>query len=225
MDVSETESRSVMPNSLQPHGVHGILQARILEWVAFPFSRGSSQPREQTQVSHIAGRFFTSWATRMRFGPKRRLSAKKIDAFEPCCCRRLLRVPWTAWRSNQSTLKEINPEYSLEGLKLKLQFFGHLMWRADSLEKTLMLRKTEGRRRRGRQRMRWLDGSLTQWTWVWASSRSWWRTGKPGMLQSMGCQSQTGLSNWTATRKSLDQIRFCHCQQIKSGLKVTFWYI
>ena len=73
---------------------------------------------------------------------------------------RLLRVPWTAKRSNQSILKEINPEYSLEGLmlKLKLQYFGHLMWRADSLEKTLMLRKIEGRRRRGWQRMRWLDG-------------------------------------------------------------------
>ena len=74
------------------------------------------------------------------------------------CWRRLLRVPWTARRSNQSTLKEISPGCSLEGLMLKLQYFGHLMWRADSLEKTLMLGKIEGRRRRGRQRMRWLDG-------------------------------------------------------------------
>ena len=84
----------------------------------------------------------------------------EIDAFELWCWRRILRVPWTARRSNQSTLKEFNPEYSLEGLMLKLkrQSFGHLMQRADSLKKTLMLGKIEGRRRRGWQRMRWLDG-------------------------------------------------------------------
>ena len=83
---------------------------------------------------------------------------QRIDAFELWCWRRLLRVPWTARRSNQSILKEICPEYSLEGLMLKLQYFGHLMRRPDSLEKTLMLGKIEGRRRRGRQRKRWLDG-------------------------------------------------------------------
>ena len=85
---------------------------------------------------------------------------RRIDAFELWCCRRLLRVPWTSRRFNQSILKEISPEYSLEELmlKLKLQYFGHLMWRADSFEKTLMLGKIEGRRRRRRQRMRWLDG-------------------------------------------------------------------
>ena len=85
--------------------------------------------------------------------------ALKIDAFELWCWRRLLKVSWTARRSNQSILKEISPEYSLEGLmlKLKLQYFGHLMWRADSLERTLMLGRIEGRRGRGRQRMRWLD--------------------------------------------------------------------
>ena len=85
---------------------------------------------------------------------------RRIDAFELWCWRSLLRVPWTARRSNQSILKETSSECSLEGLmlKLKLQYFGHLMRRADSLEKTLMLRKTEGRRRRGQQRMRWLDG-------------------------------------------------------------------
>ena len=85
---------------------------------------------------------------------------QRIGAFELWCWRRLLRVPWTARRSNQSILKKISPEYSLEGLmlKLKLQYFGHLMWRTDSLEKTLMLGKIEGRRRRGRQRMKWLDG-------------------------------------------------------------------
>ena len=85
---------------------------------------------------------------------------RRIDAFELWCWRRLLRIPWTARRSNQSILKEVSPEYSLEGLmlKLKLQYFGHLMPRADSFEKTLMLGKIEGRMRRGRQRMRWLDG-------------------------------------------------------------------
>ena len=83
---------------------------------------------------------------------------QRIDAFELWCWRRLWRVPWTARRFNYSILKEINPEYSLEGLMLKLQYFGHLMQRADSLEKTVMLGKIGGRRRRGRQRMRWLDG-------------------------------------------------------------------
>ena len=113
----------------------------------------------------------------------------RIDAFELWCWRRLLRVPCTASRSNQSILKAISPEYSLEGLmlKLKVQYFGHLMWRSDSLEKTLMLRKIEGRRRRGQQRMKWLDGT-TQWTWVWVNSGSWWRTGRHGVLQPMGPQ-------------------------------------
>ena len=85
-----------------------------------------------------------------------------------------LRGPWTARRPSQSILKEINPEYSLEGLMLKLQFFGHLMWRTHSFEKILMLGKTEVSRRQGQQRTRWLDGITTQHTWVWASSSSWW---------------------------------------------------
>ena len=90
----------------------------------------------------------------------KKAECQRIGAFEPWCWRRLLRVPWPARRSNQSILKEINPEYSLEGLmlKLKLQYFGHQMQRTDSLEKTLMLEKIECRRRRGQQRMRWLDG-------------------------------------------------------------------
>ena len=90
----------------------------------------------------------------------KKVERQKTDAFELWCWRRLLRVPWTARRSNQSILEEISPEYSLEGLmlKLKLQYFGHLIQRADSFEKTLMLGKIEGRRKRGRQRMRWLDG-------------------------------------------------------------------
>ena len=104
----------------------------------------------------------------------------RIDAFELWCWRRLLRVPWTARRSNQSILKEISPGCSLEGLmlKLKLQYSGHLMWRADSFEKTLILGKIKGRRRRGRQRMRWLDGITTQCTWVWLNSGSCWWTGR-----------------------------------------------
>ena len=92
----------------------------------------------------------------------KKAESQRIDAFKLWCWRRLLRVPWTARRSNQSTLREINPEYSLEGLmlELKLQYFGHLMRTTDSLKKSLILGKTEGRRRRGHQRMRWLDGII-----------------------------------------------------------------
>ena len=114
----------------------------------------------------------------------------RTDAFEVWCWRRLLRVPWTARRSNQSILKEISPGCSLEGmmLKLKLQYLGHLMWRADSLEKTLMLGGIGGRRRRGRQRMRCLDASPTPWTWVWVNYGRWWWTGRPDVLRFMGLQ-------------------------------------
>ena len=118
---------------------------------------------------------------------------RRTDAFELWYWRRLLRVPWTARRSNQSILKEISPEYSLEGLmlKLKLQYFGHLIRITDSLGKTLILGKIEGRR------IRWLDGITDSMDWVWASSGSWWWTGKPGVLQPMGSQSWTWLSDWT----------------------------
>ena len=100
---------------------------------------------------------------------------QRTSAFEVWCWRRLLRVPWTAGRSNQLSLKEISPEYSLGGLmlKLKLQYFGHLMQRADSLEKTLMLGKIEGRRRRGRQRMRWLDGITDSMNMSVSKLRDW----------------------------------------------------
>ena len=249
-----------LDGSLPGSSVHGILQARILEWVAIPFSRGSSQPRDWTLVFCIAGSFFMVWAAmhptlrnpepfcfqnlcrKVYFPPleafwvcsllsvfsnlimlclgmglfsfdcsheiKRCLllgrkvmtnldsilksrdislstkihlvkfmvfpvvmyrceswAIKKaecwtIDAFELWCWKRLLKVPWTARRSNQSILKEVSPEYSLEGLmlKLKLQYFGHRIWGADSLETTLVLEKIEGSRWRERQRMRWLDG-------------------------------------------------------------------
>ena len=114
---------------------------------------------------------------------------KRIDVFELWCWRRLLRVPWTARRSNQSILKEISPGCSMEGLilKLKLQYFGHLMWRAYSFEKNLMLGKKAGGKGDDRGWGGWM-ASLSQWTWVWVNSRSWRWTGKPGMLQSMGSQ-------------------------------------
>ena len=115
---------------------------------------------------------------------------RRIDAFELWCWRRLLRVPWTSRRSNQSILKEISPEYSLEGLmlKLKLQYFDYLMWRTDSLEKTLTLGKIAAGGEGDSRRWDGWMASLTQWTWVWVSSESWWWTGRPGVLQSMGSQ-------------------------------------
>ena len=112
---------------------------------------------------------------------------RRIDAFELWCWKRLLRVPWTARRSNQSILKEINPEYSLQGLmlKLKLQYFDHLMWRTDSLEKTLMLGKIQGRRRRGQT----TEGKMVGWHYQLNGHEwRWWWTGKPGMMQFMGLQ-------------------------------------
>ena len=134
-----------------------------------PWKRSYDQPRQHikkqrhyfaTEVHLVKAMVFPavmygceSWVTK-------KAECRRIDGFELWCWRRLLRVPWTARRSNQSILEEISPEYSLEGLmlKLKLQYFGHLMWRTDSLEKTLLLGKIEGGRRRGWQRMRWLDG-------------------------------------------------------------------
>ena len=138
---------------------------------------------------------------------------KRIDAFELWCWRRLLRVPWKARKSNQSILKEISPEYSLERLllKLKLQYFGHLMWRTNSSEKSLLLGKIEGRRR-GRQ------GELAEWhhrlngrEFEQAPGGSWWWTGKPDVLQSMGCRVGHDWVielNWIEWKKA-DQYKGC----------------
>ena len=126
------------------------------------------------------------------------------DAFELWCWTRLLEVPWTARRSNQSILKEISPEYSLERLmlKLKLQYFGHLVQRTDSFEKTLMLGKIEGRRKRGQQRMRWLDGITDSMDMNFNELWSLWWTGRPGVLQSTGLQRVR--HNWVTELNNLE---------------------
>ena len=144
----------------------------------------------------------------VRVGPKRKLSTEELMLLN-CGVREFLRVPWTARRSNQSILKEISLEYSLEGLmlKLKVQYFGHMMWTADSLEKTLMLGKIEGRKRRGQQRVRWLDciadlmdTSLSNLREL-VMDREAWRAAVPGVTKG-----QTQLSNWTELKYFLRQI-------------------
>ena len=171
-----------------------------------PWKKSYGEPRQyiKKQGHHFANKspysqsssFSSSYVQMWQLDIKK-AECWRIDAFELWCWRRFLRVPWTA-RSNQSILKKINPEYSLEGLMVmpKLQYFGHLMWRTDSLEKNLMMGKTEGWKRRGWQRMRWLDG-ITE-SMDMTRSGIWWLTGKPGVLQSMGfTKSWTRLSNWT----------------------------
>ena len=133
---------------------------------------------------------------------------QRIDAFELWFWRRLLRVPWISLRSNESILKEIIPGCSLEEmmLRLKLQYFGHLMWRVDSLEKTLMLGGILGRRNRGQQRWDGWIASPTRWTWVWVNSGSCWWTGRPGVLRFM--QSQRVRQDW-ATELDWTEKQLC----------------
>ena len=152
-----------------------------------------------------------SWTTK-------KAECQVIGSFELWFWRKLLKVPWTARRSNRFILK-ISPEHYLEGLmlKLKLQSFGHLMWRTDSLEKTLKLGKIESGRKRGRQRMRWLDGITDSMDWVYVSSGSWWWTGKPIMLQTM--ESQRVRHNWVT---ELNWIDMSHSQLLVLFLLIIY---
>ena len=160
----------------------------------------------------------------------------RIDAFELWCWRRLLRVPWLARRSNQSILKETSLEYSLERLMLKMkpQYFGHLLKTTNSLAKTLMLGNIKGRRRRGQEKMIWLNGITTWWTWVWVSSSpsgSWWWTKKPGGYSPWGCRESgtTEWLNWTEpymlSIAYTSTYIFWFCKQFKSPISFLWVFL
>ena len=157
----------------------------------------------------------------------KKAECRRTDAFELWCWRRLLRVPWNARRSNQSIIKEISPECSLEGLMLKLkhQSFGPLMWRTDSFEKTLMLGRIIGRRRRGHRGWDGWMASPTRWTWVWANSGIWWRTGRPGVLRSMGSQRVGHDHEWLNQTELKGCMNFrMHCLSVPKTC-VSHWFL
>ena len=201
-----------------------------LNWDNILKSRDITLP---TKVCLVKAIVFSVVMYRCESWTIKKAERQRIDAFELWCWKRLLRVPWTARRSNQSILKEISPKCSLKGpmLKLKLQYFGHLMQRTDSLEKAMMLGKIEDRRRRGRQRMRWLHGITDSMDMSLSILQGLWWTGWPGVLQSMGSQKvghdwATELTDWLPEKT----LQLCLCYnsapgQFYSILQSAIWAI
>ena len=172
--------------------------------------KSETSPTSIRSTSHIQGLLWVWKVNHFSFNDQSQGQSYKESWVLKNWCFWIVVLETALWESlglqDQPILKEIDPEYSLEGLtpRLKLQYFGHPIQRASSLEKTLILVKIEGRRRRGQQRTRWLDGIMAQWTWVWANSRRQWRTGKPGMLQFMGSQR---VGNDVVTEQHSDNIQ------------------
>ena len=203
--------------SLPGSSIQRIFQARVLDWVAISFSRGSSQPRDQTQVSRIVGRCLTVWATRE--------DGRRIDAFELWCWRRLLRVPWTARRSNQSILKEITPGCSWKDWCWSLNSNTLATWCKELTHlKRLWCweRLKAGGEGDNRGRDCWM-ASPTQWMRVWVNSRSWWWTGRPAMLWFMG--SQRVRHNWVTELNWTEGSLGVCVWKLYEGYRNSSWHI